>query len=266
MTAPIVKWAGGKRRLLPELRKRVPETFGTYFEPFAGGAALFFALAPERAVLCDANEALMRVYAAVAVFTDEVCRLLEWYRPRHDEEHYFIERDRWNKYRGALDPAQEAALFLYLNRTCFNGLWRVNKRGEFNVPMGAYRDPLAGYVEKVRAAAAVLARADVRAGDYWTHVTRAVAGDFAYFDPPYDGTFTAYTPDGFSEDDQVTLRDAARCLADRGVRVLLSNADTPLIREIYAGWKIETVRCGRAISADAGGRGAVDEVLISPGE
>lgn len=266
MTAPIVKWAGGKRRLLPELRKRVPETFGTYFEPFAGGAALFFALAPECAVLTDANEALMRAYAAVAVFTDEVCALLEEHRRYHDDVHYRVVRDLWNTSRESFTEPLRAAVFLYLNRTCFNGLWRVNKRGEFNVPMGDYRDPLAGYVDKVRAAAPVLARADIRAGDYWMHVMRAVAGDFVYFDPPYDGTFTAYTPDGFGEDDQRALATNALDLVERGVHVLLSNADTPLIRSLYAGWKIETVKCGRAINADAGGRGAVDEVLISLGE
>lgn len=266
MTAPIVKWAGGKRRLLPELRKRVPETFGTYFEPFAGGAALFFALAPEKSVLTDANGALMRAYAAVVVFTEEVCALLEEHRQHHDRHHYETARRVWNGDRSEMSPAQEAALLLYLNRTCFNGLWRVNKRGDFNVPMGDYRDPLAGYIEKVRAAAPLLARADLRAGPYAEVLGEARRGDFVYFDPPYDGTFAAYTADGFDEDDQRALATNARDLAARGVRVLLSNADTPLIRSLYADWKIETVKCGRAINADAGGRGAVDEVLISPGE
>lgn len=262
MTAPIVKWAGGKRRLLPELLKRVPENFGTYFEPFAGGAALFFALQPERAVLCDANEALMRAYASVAVFTDVVATMLEDFTRRLDEEHYYARRKRWNE-KNWYGPAEEAALFIVLNRTCFNGLWRVNKSGEFNVPHGAYRWPMRGVVEKIRAAAPLLARADLRAGDYREATRDAVADDFVYFDPPYDETFVAYTADGFDAEQQRHLAREFRRLADRGCRVLLSNNDTPLIRELYAGFKIDVVKCGRAINADAGRRGAVDEVLVS---
>lgn len=267
MTArPIVKWAGGKTRLLPELLERVPRSFGTYFEPFAGGLALFFRLAPERAVLSDANEALMFAYATLVSFPEDVIAALAAHKEMHDETHYYATRDRWNNWPDTLTPVGGAAALLYLNKTCFNGLWRVNRRGEFNVPMGKYDDPPICDAENLRAAAAALARADLRCGDYRATVEEAVGGDFAYFDPPYDGTFSQYTRNGFGPDQQSELAAIARDLVERGVRVVLSNNDTPRVRELYEGFRIDVVKCGRAINSDGKKRGAVNEVLIVGGE
>ncbi len=265
--APIVKWAGGKTKLLPELLARMPPRFGRYYEPFAGGAALFFAVRPERAVLGDSNEALMRTYSTVPVADDDVIALLEAHAVKHrrlGERHYLAVRAAWNarRYRGV---HEFAAAFLYLNRTCFNGLWRVNRAGEFNVPMGRYADPLAGLADRIRAAAPTLARAVLRGGDYRAAVRDARRGDFAYFDPPYDGAFTGYTADSFDDADQAELAFEVRQLARRGVRVMVSNANTPRIRALYAGLSIEVVRSARAINSDPSRRGAVEEVIITAG-
>lgn len=260
---PLLKWAGGKARLLPELVARMPAAFGRYYEPFAGGAALFFALRPERAVLGDSCGALIATYRAVAASPEAVTAELERHRAAHSPEHYYAVREQWNT--AQLDGAEHAAALLYLNRTCYNGLWRVNRGGAFNVPVGRYRDPLAGLGGRVAAAAPALARAELRASDYRAVLDDARRGDFVYLDPPYDGTFTAYTPSAFGEADQAELAFEIRALAKRGVHVMASNADTPRIRALYAGLRIDRVRCGRAINSDASRRGAVDEVIVTAG-
>lgn len=265
MTAgPIVKHAGGKTKLLPELLARLPSTFNRYYEPFCGGAALFFALRPEHAVLGDANADLIATYRAVAEDTDRVVAALAGYRAMHSKETYATTRDQWNG-RSWADPELRAAAFLYLNRCCYNGLWRVNRAGEFNVPMGRYKDPLASVAERIRAAAPVLARAELRDGDYRAALADAQSGDFAYIDSPYDGTFTAYTGGGFDAAAQAELTFEVRALAKRGVMVMVSNADTPRVRALYAGLRIDRVRCPRAINSDGKKRGCVNEVIVTAG-
>jgi DNA adenine methylase len=267
---PVVKWVGGKTKLLPDLLARMPEKLGRYYEPFAGGAALFFRLAPARAVLADCNVDLIGLYGALATDVAAVVKRLERHRADHDESHYYSMRTRWNDRDVSWSAAERAAAFIYLNKTCFNGLWRVNRAGAFNVPIGRYVDPPICVPDTLRAASAVLSRAELRCADYRTAVEDAGRGDFVYFDPPYDpvtttASFTSYTADAFSGDDQRALADCARELVARGCRVMLSNSDTPFIRSIYKGFRQERVKCPRAINSNASKRGDVDELVITGG-
>jgi len=263
---PIVKWVGGKTRLLGELIARLPARYNRYFEPFAGGAALFFRTAPAAAVLNDRNADLIATYRAVATDVDAVIRRLEVHRRHHGEDHYYDLRARWNDRSVSWAQVDRAAAFIYLNKTCYNGLWRVNRSGAFNVPMGRYVAPPICTPDALRAAAKVLARAELRNGDYRDAVADAKKGDLVYFDPPYDpvtptANFTSYTGDGFGPDDQRALADLAKSLVARGVHVMLSNSDTPRIRALYAGLDIDRVWCARAINSNAARRGDVAEVV-----
>jgi DNA adenine methylase len=270
VASPIVKWVGGKTKLLPDLLARMPERFNRYYEPFAGGAALFFRLAPKRAVLADSNPDLIGLYTAVAADVNSVIRRLQTHRDQHDEAHYYDMRTRWNDRDLNWSTPERAAAFIYLNKTCFNGLWRVNRSGAFNVPIGRYTDPPICVPEALRAAQQVLSRAEIRRADYRTAVKDAKAGDFLYFDPPYDpvtttANFTSYTVDAFGPDEQRALADTARELVARGCQVMLSNSDTPFIRSIYKGFRLDRVKCARAINSNAAKRGDVDELIITGG-
>ena len=270
VASPVVKWVGGKSRLLPELLSRMPEKFNRYYEPFAGGAALFFRLAPRRAVLADSNHDLIGLYTAIANDVGAVIRRLQMHREVHDESHYYEVRTRWNDREVSWSTPERAAAFIYLNKTCFNGLWRVNRSGAFNVPIGRYTDPPICVPDALRAAQQVLARAEIRRAEYRVATADARAGDFLYFDPPYDpltptANFTSYTSSVFGPDQQQELADTARALVARGCRVLLSNSDTPFIRSLYKGMQIDRVKCSRAINSNAAKRGEVDEVIITAG-
>lgn len=267
---PIIKWVGGKTRLLPEILARFPAAHGRYFEPFAGGAAVFFHLGPTAAVLSDRNRDLIEMYRTVAADPDGVLRVLALHKQHHDEAHYYQTRARWNDRSVSWTPLDRAATFIYLNRTCFNGLYRVNRAGDFNVPMGRYKNPAICDPAVLHAASAVLRRATLLCGDYADAVATATAGDLVYFDPPYDpvtptANFTSYTADSFGPADQRALADTVRTLADRGCAVVLSNSDTPLVRSLYRGLRIDRVRCPRAINSDPSRRGDVDEVLVLAG-
>jgi DNA adenine methylase len=270
VASPIVKWVGGKTKLLPELLARMPERFNRYYEPFAGGAALFFRLAPKRAVLADSNPDLIGLYTAVANNVEAVIKRLQGHRDAHDEAHYYDMRARWNDRDQQWSTPERAAAFIYLTKTCFNGLWRVNRAGAFNVPIGRYTDPPICVPDALRAAHQVLSRAEIRRADYRTAVKDAKAGDFLYFDPPYDpvtttANFTSYTADAFGPDEQRALAETARELVARGCQVMLSNSDTPFIRSIYKGFRVERVKCPRAINSNAAKRGDVDEVIVTGG-
>lgn len=272
MTAtPVIKYVGGKTRLLPELLARLPATYGRYYEPFCGGAALFFKLAPTRAVLGDMNPELMNLYRVLAHGDVEtLIMFLRWHDEYHRKDpkgHYYLVRNEWNSSTTWSD-LQRAAAFVYLNKTCFNGLWRVNADGGFNVPMGAYKNPTICNPDALRAAARALKHVELRQGHFEQTTRDAVAGDLVYFDPPYvpltaTSSFTSYTADGFDMHDQRALADHARELAERGVHVVLSNSDTPLVRELYAGFQLDVVQCGRAINSNASKRGAISELIIT---
>jgi len=267
---PVVKWVGGKTKLLPELLARMPVRFGRYYEPFAGGAALFFRVAPERAVLADSNSDLIGLYTCLSGDVAGVIRRLEHHREAHSEAHYYATRTRWNDREASWVSADRAATFIYLNKTCFNGLWRVNRAGAFNVPIGRYTDPPICVPDALRAAGSLLGRTTLQCCDYQDAVTGARRGDLVYFDPPYDpvtvtANFTSYTSDTFGALHQRELADTARSLVARGCRVMLSNSDTPFIRSLYKGFHIDRVKCARAINSNAAKRGDVDEVIITAG-
>ena len=276
MPAPIIKWVGGKSRLVPEIKKRLPSTFGDYYEPFAGGAALFFDLQPKKAYLSDMNAGLMRLYYEVLVDVNAVIGIATSMQAafhsrkgvKAQRAHYELIRDSWNHPPPGTTEAYRAAMFLFLNRTCFNGLWRENQKGEFNVPMGRYDKPTICYPHELRDAARVLrnAHTSFRIGAF--HAIDPQKGDLVYFDPPYDpltttSSFSGYAAGGFDRDDQAHLAYFARYLAKKGVHVVLSNNDTPFIRKLYKGWKLERVACGRSINSDPKKRGAVHELLIT---
>lgn len=263
---PVLKWAGGKGRLLPELQARLPDSFATYHEPFIGGGALFFTLAGQgrlgRARLSDANPSLIDVYLALRDDVDAVIA--------HLREHAY-ERERYYRVR-ALDPAtltlpERAARIIYLNKTCYNGLYRENRRGQFNVPFGRYKNPTICDEPNLRAAARALQGADIARQHFSTVLDHARPGDFVYFDPPYHplsptANFTAYDRHGFGPDDQRRLRDVFAALAGRGVRAMLSNSDTPFVRELYGGFRVDQVYVARAVNSKANGRGKVAEVIV----
>lgn len=271
---PFVKWAGGKRRLLKKLQPLIPENFGRYHEPFVGGGALFFHLASRRppstepwAVLSDANRRLIRTYRAVR---DEPERLIERLRDRaaeHSKDAFYAVR--------ALDPdsfvddVEVAAWFIYLNKTAFNGLYRVNRKGRFNVPIGRYDRPNICDVTAIRQASLALQGAEIHHEGFEAVLERAEPGDVVYFDPPYvpaskTASFTDYTRDGFTLDDQARLRDIAGELKMRGLRVILSNSDTPVVRDLFrSGFDVTATTCGRSINSKASKRGRVGEVIVS---
>jgi DNA adenine methylase len=267
---PIIKWVGGKTKLLPELLSRMPKTFGRYYEPFIGGAAMFFKLAPERAVIADVNPDLIALYTTLARDPNAVIKKLAQHRANHDEAHYYATREKWNQNHLQWSHAERAATFIYLNKTCFNGLWRVNRSGDFNVPIGRYTDPPICVPDALRAASTVLARAEIRHADYQAAIEDAKAGDFVYFDPPYDpinatSSFTSYTVGDFGPNDQKMLAATAKQLIDRGCKVMLSNNDTPFVRSLYKGLRIDKVKCSRAINSNAAKRGEVDELVMTGG-
>jgi DNA adenine methylase len=262
-TRPFLKWAGGKRQLLPRLLGLAPKTFGRYFEPFAGGGALFFALRPVRATLSDLNDRLIRTYKGVRDNVDAVIRLLASY-PHRKRFYYSMRRIDID----ARSDVEVAAWFIYLNKTGYNGLYRVNSRNQFNVPFGHYKNPTICDEPTLRACASALAGKELLSEDFEVVAARAKRGDFVYFDPPYvplsaTSSFTSYTPQGFGPDEQRRLHDVARALKRRGVHVLLSNSSAPFVRDLYSdGFELIEVAATRTINSKATGRGAITELII----
>jgi DNA adenine methylase len=242
----------------------VPKDYGTYYEPFAGAGAVFFALNPRLAVIADANERLIRTYRAIRDNVASVIQLLEGYP--NEKQFYLQERGR------DIDTesdAEVAAWMIYLNRTGYNGLYRVNRQGKFNVPFGRYERPRICDPENLRACAAALRGAKTLISDFEVVTEQAQPGDFVYFDPPYVAVstysdFTRYTSAGFRFEDQVRLRDTAARLKSNGVSVLISNSDAPDIRTLYGhGFRVKEVQATRLVNCRAAGRGKIAELLIS---
>jgi DNA adenine methylase len=267
---PFIKWAGGKTQLLPELLQRMPPKFGRYYEPFIGGGALFWAVQPQNATLGDLNPRLCRTYGIIRDDVEDVIKRLRGHaemHAKHGADHYYAVR---NTPIDAYPSGAIAAWFIYLNKTCFNGLYRENSKGKFNVPVGRYNNPVICDEENLRACSRALAfRASVINASFAVTVQDAKAGDFVYFDPPYapltkTADFKSYTKAGFSDDDQRALRDLARTLKARGVHVLLSNSSADIIRELYGegDFQVEEIDARRAINSKGGDRGAVKELLI----
>ncbi|WP_280586776.1 DNA adenine methylase [Halorubrum sp. Boch-26] len=288
MAEPILKWAGGKRQLLDELYARFPISYGRYHEPFVGGGALFFDLEPADATINDANPRLINFYERVRDEPEALIERLEAFDdpgtapdpslPYHEEtargrtvkSYYYQQRARFNKrpYEGEVDPVEEAALLLYLNRTCYNGLYRENADGGFNVPVGRYANPDWVQRDRIRRASDVLARATIRNDDFGYVLDAAESGDLVYFDPPYEpmsatASFNEYSAEGFDREDQRRLLDVASELDDAGVRVVLSNSGVMYAPYEDAGFHVDIEGATRAINSDADGRDAVDEIVAT---
>ena len=265
---PFIKWPGGKRTLIPSIARHFPNEVDTYWEPFVGGGAVFFTFAKriERAILCDTNEDLMITYQVVKDSVESLIERLGEHERAHRRrkgKEYKDGKSYYYRVRSdePTDAVEVAARFIYLNKTCFNGLYRVNKAGRFNVPEGKYVKPDICNADRLRRASAALQRAQIVLGDFGRTVQPA-AGDFIYCDPPYDGTFTGYQAAGFAHDSQRRLREAADTWTSEGATVLLSNADTPAMRSLYRAYAIEAVEAPRNINANAAGRGNAAELLI----
>jgi DNA adenine methylase len=262
---PFLKWAGGKTQLLADILARAPKRFGRYYEPFLGGGAVFFALKPERASLSDINPDLIEAYTAIRDHVEEVIAALGFYRCTKDD-YYRVRAQKTD----LMSLPQRAARLIYLNRTCFNGLYRVNRSGQFNVPFGQYKNPTICHADNLRQASVRLRHMRLRCQPVTAVARQARRGDFVYFDPPYvplspTAQFVHYARGGYGIDDQKRLAKLFSALSRRGVHVLLSNSDTPLVRELYRGFTIERVMARRNINRSAAGRGVVAEVLVSGG-
>jgi len=267
---PFVKWAGGKRQLLLSILHRLPRSIDRYYEPFVGGGAVFFALNSEnrfqQAILGDRNAELMTAYATLSdpLWVESVIARLKTYQ--YDAEFY----DALRKLNPAdLTEVEATSRFIYLNRTGFNGLYRVNRKGSFNVPLGRYSNPTICDETNLRLISKALHQDRVRClcTDFEAQVRTAQPGDVVYFDPPYiplsvTSNFTEYQPGGFGLTEHTRLAACFRRLADKGVGVLLSNSNTPIVQELYAGFQIDIVSAKRAINSKGGRRGPVTEVLV----
>jgi len=259
---PFLKWAGGKTQLVPEIMARLPDRFGRYHEPFLGGGAVFFAVEPQRACLSDINGELVATYSAIRDNVGAVMRALE--RHSNTEEHFYKVRAT---NPANLTKAQAAARMIFLNRTCFNGLYRVNRKGQFNVPFGRYKNPNLCNKENLVAVSEALNGVAIENISVFDAARRVRRGDFVYLDPPYDpisptASFTSYTAGGFTREDQKKLAEMFAQLASRGAYVMLSNSDTPYIRSLYKKFRVEQVFARRAINSRSDRRGPVSEVLV----
>ena len=265
---PFVKWVGGKRQLIHELVRRAPrrEEIGTYYEPFLGGGALFFHLQPASAVLTDSNRRLIRAYCGIRDDVEGVIDRLKTYRHLH-EKHFFLKMRKLDV-DDQKEDAGVAAWLIYLNRTAYNGLYRVNSRNFFNVLFGDYKNPRICDEENLRCCAEVLKSAkEIEVRDFAEATKDAKEGDFVYFDPPYaalteTSKFTDYTSDGFSDDDQIRLRDVAADLKRRRVRVLISNSSAKRVSSWYEAFKRVPVGARRSVNCKPDSRGRVRELLI----
>lgn len=270
---PFVKWVGGKRQLLRQFRELglyPPEDFNpmtnTYYEPFVGGGAVFFDLLPKNAELSDLNNELVTTYNVIKNNVDELIQSLQ--KHIYDKEYYLEVRAKKVE---DLSDVEVASRFIFLNRTGFNGLYRVNKSGQFNVPFGCYNNPVICDEDNLRRVSDALQDVTITHQDYKHVLKTAKSGDFIYLDPPYypinaTSSFTSYTAEGFLEKEQTELRDTFVKLHEKGCFVMLSNSDTPFINELYSGLDgitINKITAGRSINSKGSGRGKITEVLVT---
>lgn len=269
---PFLKWAGGKSQLLSQYEPFFPTQYRNYYEPFLGGGAVFFNLRPKRSFLSDINLEIINVYRCIRDQVDEVIALLHQHYLNHGESHYYEVRSRvvdTEAWFWVGNNVERAARILYLNKTCFNGLYRENSKGSFNVPMGRYKNPSIYDPQLLRACAVQLKSSRIEPVGFEDVLRRArSSNDFVYFDPPYQplsqtSRFTSYNRYSFTEKDQVRLRDTFAKLRDRGVQVMLSNSDCEFIRDLYSDFNIHTIYASRFINSQAAKRGKITEVLVT---
>lgn len=268
---PFLKWAGGKSRVLDQYDRYFPDGINRYFEPFIGGGAVFFHLRSrgmlgKKVYLFDNNEELINAYVLVRDNLGNLVHKLSAHEKSHSPEYYFTIRNK-DRTNARMSSAERAARTIYLNKTCFNGLYRVNRKGEFNVPAGRYGNPKILDFPLLRNASLALRDAVIERRDFRTIHDIARSGDFFYFDPPYHpisrtSGFTAYTPGSFSEQDQIDLADLFSRLSRKECRCMLSNSHSPFILDLYKDFKIVTIQARRVINSRADGRGNIREVLV----
>ncbi|WP_392531325.1 DNA adenine methylase [Nostoc sp. C117] len=263
---PFLKWAGGKSRLIQQYIPYFPKSYKTYYEPFLGGGAIFFYLQPTTAILTDINAELINTYCCVRDNVEELISLLKEHKKQHNRDYYYSVRN--NSPSSALE---KAARVIYLNKTCFNGLYRVNSQGKFNVPLGRYENPNICPEDLLRVASAGLYHAEIQQADFTEVLNRATGNDdFVFFDPPYHpinntSYFTAYSANSFTKKDQELLRDTCAELASRGVRIMVCNSNSEFIQKIYTeiNFEIHTIKATRSINSNIKNRGMIDELLIT---
>ena len=268
---PIIKWCGGKTQCLEYIRERLPENFNTYFEPFLGGAAVLLDLNPATAVVSDINPELINMYQQVRDNVDSVLLELTVIDRAHEttddpKAYYYLVREKYNKHL-CDNNAVQAARFIYLNKHCFNGLYRVNSKGEFNVPFNGKLSGRSFDADHLRELSSRLQSVHILCDDYVDTVKDALAGDFIFFDSPYapltPTSFTDYTKEGFDYEDHVNLAALFKILSNRGCYCMLTNHDTPLIRELYKDYKIETVDVRRSINRNGSGRTGTEVIITN---
>lgn len=265
---PFLKWVGGKTKLLSQIAPMVPRLTGRYFEPFIGGGAMFFHLGPEQAILSDVNAELINTYRAIR---DDVEGLIDDLRTHEHSAEYYQEiraLDRLKNFN-TLSDIKKASRFIYLNKTCFNGLYRVNKRGQFNTPRGDHKNPNWCDGANLRAVSERLQGVELVCASFKKlaeFVDCLTSDDFVYFDPPYvpieQDSFTSYTADGFDMDDQQSLAELCKSLDSIGIKFMLSNSSAPVVKELYKGFSIHEVYAPRSINSKGSGRAAIPEFLI----
>lgn len=262
----ILKWAGGKRRLVPQILELLPEDYRerSYHEPFFGSGAVFFALSIKKGTINDINEKLMNFYRVVR---DNPKELIEMAKPyKYDKDEYYMRRDRFNE--EGLDNIEMASLLLYLNKTGYNGMYRVNSKGKFNIPFGRYTNPTIVPIEKIQMASVMLQTVDIKNDDFTYVLLVAEKGDICYLDPPYQplsksSSFTTYAKKGFVESDQDRVSRVCKTLDEMGVLFVLSNSSTEENRKRYEAFNISVVQMRRSLNRNVEGRGAIDELLIT---
>ena len=268
---PFTKWTGGKRQLLPVIRELMPKKYNRYFEPFVGGGALFFDLAPKNAVINDFNTELINCYQQIKDNPQELIEILKVHQEYNSKEYYLDLRSADRDERiDMMSEVQRAARILYMLRVDFNGLYRVNSNNQFNVPYGRYKNPKIVDENLVSAISTYLNnnQIEIKKGDFEKAVLDVQPGDFVYFDPPYiplseTSAFTSYTHEGFSYDDQVRLRDTFKKLSDTGAYVMLSNSSSFLVEELYRDFNIHYVEATRTNGAKSSSRGKISEIIVT---
>ena len=261
---PFLKWAGGKSKLIQQYTHYFPKDYKTYYEPFLGGGAVFFYLNPTSAVLTDINAELINTYRCVRDNVEELILFLNTHQLNHCQPYYYQVRQG-----KALSTIEKAARLIYLNKTCFNGLYRENSKGEFNVPLGRYKNPKICNPSLLRSVSSALQKTQLEVRPFEAILNHASSSDdFVYFDPPYHpvsptSNFTAYSRKAFSSNDQIRLKEVFTKLASQGVKVMSSNSDCEFIRELYRDFNIYPILAPRLINSKASKRGRISEVLIT---
>lgn len=272
LVSPVVKWVGGKRQIINEIMTHIPQKFSTYYEPFLGGGAVLFELQPKKAIVNDINHELINLYQAIKNNVEELIEELKNHKNKNEEDYFYrirkIDRDK-EQYK-QLTPVQKASRVIYLNKTCFNGLFRVNKAGQFNTPYGNYKNPNIVNEFTLRAVSNYFNKAQItlKCTDFRETLKGIRKGAFVYLDPPYDpvsdtSSFTGYDKGGFNKDEQIRLKDTCDMLNKRGVKFLLSNSATDFIKDLYEkDYIIRTIQAKRVINSKSDKRGEIDEVLV----